>query len=204
MKKVLKYIDHLVTAYQNKSLLVVKSQTIQNQSYDRSGKIRDGNCRPCQAHNVDRILDPVLSNLVQKSGLNNDMTTAQQLYTPNISKKDLRGSSGKKLKDEMKNVALLKQELTNNKSTGRNKVNATNVHNMIKIMNTTKRSGSVTMPVDTEDILQKRANKLKKQEIADILMENNGNAGFTRKQLKTRYLKMLPMMSINHTLCNIY
>lgn len=49
-------------------------------TYRYQGAFRQLRVHPCQAHNVDRILTPVLLDVAQQSGLSHDATTAQGMY----------------------------------------------------------------------------------------------------------------------------
>jgi len=76
---------------QLRSILELRSNIVVDLIYSYLGPIRQQRVRPCEAHNVDRILDALLSIIAQMAGLMNDVSTSQGMYRINyyISKKML-------------------------------------------------------------------------------------------------------------------
>ena len=85
MLMVLKYIDRkaLEISQNNPEYLVRKSSVVPGLIYNYEGTFRQACLRSCQMHNYERVLLPLLDNLLGKQGLAHEMTTSQGMYRVN-------------------------------------------------------------------------------------------------------------------------
>ena len=82
---VLKYIDIKATeiSQTKPEYLLRKSSSVPGLIYNYGGTFRQACSRSCQMHNYERVLLPLLDNLLGKQGLAHEMTTSQGMYRVN-------------------------------------------------------------------------------------------------------------------------
>ena len=61
-------------------LLLFNSTVVEGLVFDKTYGFRIVSILPCLAHNLARVFDPILSDVVVQTGLYKDTTTAQGLY----------------------------------------------------------------------------------------------------------------------------
>jgi hypothetical protein len=78
------------TSAKDPNALKFLSKVVEGLEYDFGGRFRELCIRTCQMHNYERILSPIITNLMGQQGLAFDMTTAQNLYRFNYYMKKYR------------------------------------------------------------------------------------------------------------------